>query len=274
MPLANVALTDTFDTWRTRTNQIIVSLDQNDTTTALAYNKANSANYYTYLVDANTTAAFDKANSANIVASSAFDKANSANSLAYNTGIGANTFLLATISGANTAVGTGANAFASATISGANTAVGTGANAYAATVGTSANTFLLATIAGANTAVGTGANSYATAVGTAANTVSIAAFNRANLSLLSTSYTASDVLSKLLTVDGAGSGLDADTVDGYHGTAFVRAVSIVNPNSPVSGYQTLGSVSASISSGTLTITLNWVDIAEHPYVPPPPPPGP
>lgn len=28
MPLANVALTDTFDQWRTRTNQIIVNIDQ------------------------------------------------------------------------------------------------------------------------------------------------------------------------------------------------------------------------------------------------------
>jgi len=78
MSLANVALTNTFDEWRTRTNQIIASLDQNDTITALAYNKANSANYYTYLVDANTSSAFLKANSANIVASSAFLKANNA----------------------------------------------------------------------------------------------------------------------------------------------------------------------------------------------------
>jgi hypothetical protein len=74
--------------------------------------------------------------------------------------------------------------------------------------------------------------------------------------------------------DGTGSGLDADLLDGQHGTAFVSAVSVVNPTSPSSGYQTLGSVSASIASGTLTITLNWVDIAEHPYVPPPPPPTP
>jgi hypothetical protein len=33
------------------------------------------------------------------------------------------------------------------------------------------------------------------------------------------SYTAADVLSKLLTVDGAGSGLDADTLDGLNSTA-------------------------------------------------------
>lgn len=38
--------------------------------------------------------------------------------------------------------------------------------------------------------------------------------------LAASSYTASDVLSKLLTVDGAGSGLDADTLDGLSSTAF------------------------------------------------------
>ena len=71
MSLANVALTNTFDEWRTRTNQIIASLDQNDTITALAFDKANSANIV-------ASSAFDKANSANIVASSAFLKANNA----------------------------------------------------------------------------------------------------------------------------------------------------------------------------------------------------
>jgi len=71
-------------------------------------------------------------------------------------------------------------------------------------------------------------------------------------------------------VNYATSAGNADTVDGYHGTQFVRSVSVVNPNSPSSGYQTLGSISASIASGTLTITLNWVGIAS----PPPPPPSP
>lgn len=40
--------------------------------------------------------------------------------------------------------------------------------------------------------------------------------------LNSSSYTASDVLSKLITVDGTGSGLDADTLDGVQGSAFLR----------------------------------------------------
>ena len=42
-----------------------------------------------------------------------------------------------------------------------------------------------------------------------------------------TSYTAADVLTKLLTVDGAGSGLDADTLDGYN-TATANTSSTVN----------------------------------------------
>lgn len=50
--------------------------------------------------------------------------------------------------------------------------------------------------------------------------------------VLSTAYTAADVLSKLKTVDGSGSGLDADTVDGVHLngllTAFSRTGAINN----------------------------------------------
>jgi hypothetical protein len=133
-----------------------------------------------------------------------------ANSYAAAIGTSGNTYLLATIAGANTAVGTGANNYLLATLAGANSAVGTGANSYANTIGTSGNTYLLATLSGANTAVGGGANAYSqtlatagnnyatsigtaansymisvqdganTAVGTGANTISIAAFDKAN----------------------------------------------------------------------------------------------
>ena len=41
--------------------------------------------------------------------------------------------------------------------------------------------------------------------------------------LASSSYTASDVLTKIKTVDGSGSGLDADTVDGINGASFLRS---------------------------------------------------
>jgi len=44
-----------------------------------------------------------------------------------------------------------------------------------------------------------------------------------NAKLASSSYTASDVLTKIKTVDGTGSGLDADTLDGSEATAFATA---------------------------------------------------
>lgn len=40
--------------------------------------------------------------------------------------------------------------------------------------------------------------------------------------LASSSYTASDVLTKIKTVDGASSGLDADTLDGFQGSSYLR----------------------------------------------------
>ena len=44
-----------------------------------------------------------------------------------------------------------------------------------------------------------------------------------NAKLASSSYTASDVLTKIKTVDGSGSGLDADTVDGIQASSFLRS---------------------------------------------------
>lgn len=74
MALANVALTDTFDTWRIRTNQLIVAADQSSSAIVTAFLASDTAN-----------AAFSKSNSANVLAFTsfnhanvAFDKANSA----------------------------------------------------------------------------------------------------------------------------------------------------------------------------------------------------
>jgi len=44
-----------------------------------------------------------------------------------------------------------------------------------------------------------------------------------NSKLASSSYTAADVLTKIKTVDGAGSGLDADTLDGVSSGSFLRS---------------------------------------------------
>jgi len=113
--LANVAITDTFDTWRIRTNQIIVSLnsvDSNSTnalsvsnsaaiTANVAYDKGNSAattanssynQSNTAYTQANTgytqaNTGYTQANTAYTVANNAYGKANAANSLAYTSGI-------------------------------------------------------------------------------------------------------------------------------------------------------------------------------------------
>lgn len=47
---------------------------------------------------------------------------------------------------------------------------------------------------------------------------------------LASGYTAADVLAKLLTVDGPGSGIDADSVDGIAGSAIVRTVNGSSPD--------------------------------------------
>lgn len=61
--------------------------------------------------------------------------------------------------------------------------------------------------------------------------------------LTSTDYTAADVLSKLLTVDGSGTGLDADLLDGLHSDT-------ANTNSTIVARDASGNFSA----GTITAT--------------------
>ena len=74
------------------------------------------------------------------------------------------------------------------------------------------------------------------------------------LKLSTSSYTAADVLSKLLTVDGAGSGLDADTLDGLSSASFYLAT---NPSS----YITVASVTWTNLSGKPT-TLSGFGITD------------
>jgi hypothetical protein len=72
----------------------------------------------------------------------------------------------------------------------------------------------------------------------------------------SSSYTAADVLSKLLTVDGSGTSLDADLLDGQHGSYYYPAS---NPNNYISSYTDtnyyLSSASFNTSDGVLTLTV-------------------
>ncbi|MGE4431894.1 MAG: hypothetical protein AB7E05_14255 [Sphingobium sp.] len=55
--------------------------------------------------------------------------------------------------------------------------------------------------------------------------------------LLASAYTAADVRAKLLTVDGAGSGIDADLLDGQHGSYFQNLANSTGtlPNARLSG---------------------------------------
>lgn len=61
-------------------------------------------------------------------------------------------------------------------------------------------------------------------------------------------YTAADVLTKIKTVDGSGSGLDADTLDGNSAGAFVKTVNGQSPDGS-------GAVTITVSSGTPDVRL-------------------
>ena len=82
--------------------------------------------------------------------------------------------------------------------------------------------------------------------------------------LNSSSYTASDVLSKLLTVDGSGSNLDADLLDGQQGSYYLDWTNTTNKPDPVItlGGDLSGSVTlTNLASGTLTATIQPNSVA-------------
>jgi hypothetical protein len=73
--------------------------------------------------------------------------------------------------------------------------------------------------------------------------------NLNNDKLETSAYTAADVLSKLLTVDGAGSGLDADTLDGYNQDT-------ANTNNTIVRRDGTGNINVSTINGNLTGTAS------------------
>jgi hypothetical protein len=73
--------------------------------------------------------------------------------------------------------------------------------------------------------------------------------------LASSSYTAADVLSKLLTVDGTGSGIDADTLDGLNSATANTVNTIVARDS--SGNFSAGTITAALT-GTASKATNIV----------------
>ena len=66
---------------------------------------------------------------------------------------------------------------------------------------------------GVNAVSVTGSGNAVTAASVSGHTLTL---TKGSTFLLSSAYTAADVLAKIKTVDGSGSGLDADTLDGYH----------------------------------------------------------
>jgi len=81
--------------------------------------------------------------------------------------------------------------------------------------------------------------------------------------LASSSYTASDVLTKIKTVDGSGSGLDADTLDGYHLSTTRNSANTV-PVRDSNGYLQVGWINS--TSGATTSTINKIYASYDDYM--------
>nr|WP_294864338.1 hypothetical protein [uncultured Pseudogulbenkiania sp.] len=79
--------------------------------------------------------------------------------------------------------------------------------------------------------------------------------------LLATSYTAADVLTKIKTVDGAASGLDADLLDGQEGSYYLAWGNLTGKPTTLAGYgitdaKQIQPIAAAVASNALTLTLN------------------
>jgi hypothetical protein len=87
--------------------------------------------------------------------------------------------------------------------------------------------------------------------------------------LASASYTAADVLAKMLTVDGSGSGLDADTVRGTVPSAFGRArLSDADASAAKAGLAIAwGDVSGKPSFGAVATSNSYNDLSNKPTIP-------
>jgi len=80
--------------------------------------------------------------------------------------------------------------------------------------------------------------------------------------LATASYTAADVLAKLLTVDGAASGLDADVLDGQQGSFYQNASNLNAGTLPDARFPaTLPAVSGTSLTGVLKTASNLSDVA-------------
>jgi len=95
-------------------------------------------------------------------------------------------------------------------------------------------------------------NELAAALGDDAN-FSTTVTNSIATKLPSSSYTAADVLTKIKTVDGSGSGLDADTVDGIQGSAITHQGDSVALTGDVTGSTTVA------SDGSISVSTTVAD---------------
>ena len=73
--------------------------------------------------------------------------------------------------------------------------------------------------------------------------------------LAASSYTASDVLTKIKTVDGAASGLDADLLDGQHGSYYYSPANAPDPTLTLNGDVSGSATFTNLGNATLTATV-------------------
>ena len=71
----------------------------------------------------------------------------------------------------------------------------------------------------------------------------------------SSSYTAADVLAKIKTVDGSGSGLDADLLDGQHGSYYYSPANAPDPTLTLNGDVSGSATFTNLGNATLTVTV-------------------
>ena len=89
-------------------------------------------------------------------------------------------------------------------------------------------------------------------IGASGDTVNLnmagVAYNLPNNVITSVDYTANNVLAKLLTVDGSGSGLDADLLDGLQSTQFVRTDAATSITAAITSSNTFSTTSTSTAN--------------------------
>ena len=110
------------------------------------------------------------------------------------------------------------------------------------------------------------ASAAASATDATARTAAANAQTTASAALPATSYTAADVLTKLLTVDGAGSGVDADLLDGLDSLYFTNAGNLASGTVPAARMPALaGDATSAAGSTALTLAASGVAAGTYNY---------